>query len=525
MMDTKEDNSSDSEVRVPLVHNEQDDTETDEIPEEWDVADGRPRCSSMKEVSKLTFLDYTHSSIGSKKIVLKVYKRRWFILGLFSLLSFMQCTVWNTWGPISESSLTAFPSWDAKTIALFGNWGTITFVIFTVPMIWLCDFYGLRIGMLLSALLMALGTAVRCISMNETFFTWMAHTGANFNGIAGIVMCAVPPALSSLWFPPNERTTATGISSVFNQLGNAGGFLLGPLLVREPSGLSVNQTAKSNVQLMLRNDILSLMDAEALLCAILFFCVVLYFPSRPLLPPSLTSTVERLDIKSGVIHIFKNRDLMLLTISFSVSQGILGVWLGVMNMMIEMNINLDPIGLSQIQSGWLGFWAIVASCILALIIARLSDFLAGHMKLTIIILLSISSVAFTVLAMMCLAVIEPTSYLLYLSVIFGSCANYAASPLFLELAAEMAFPVDEAIIGAVMSCAYNLVGALFLFAFFIPNIGVTWMNYCLVLAPAVSIPFIYLSKEEYRRSNLDNTLETSMDNSLLINADGCDEEV
>jgi len=51
------------------------------------------------------------------------------------------------------------------------------------------------------------------------------------------------------------------------------------------------------------------------------------------------------------------------------------------------------------------------------------------------------------------------------------------------------------------------------------------MNYCLVLAPAVSIPFIYLSKEEYRRSNLDNTLETSMENSLLINADGCDEEV
>lgn len=46
---------------------------------------------------------------------------------------------------------------------------------------------------------MALGTAVRCISINETFFTWMAHTGANFNGIAGIVMCAVPPALSSLW--------------------------------------------------------------------------------------------------------------------------------------------------------------------------------------------------------------------------------------------------------------------------------------------------------------------------------------
>lgn len=58
---------------------------------------------------------------------------------------------------------------------------------------------GLRVGMLVSALLMSCGTAIRCISMNETFFTWMAHAGANLNGIAGIVLCAVPPALSSQW--------------------------------------------------------------------------------------------------------------------------------------------------------------------------------------------------------------------------------------------------------------------------------------------------------------------------------------
>jgi FLVCR family MFS transporter len=53
--------------------------------------------------------------------------------------------------------------------------------------------------MMVSALLMAFGTSIRCISMNETIFTWMAHSGANFNGIAGIVLCAVPPALSSHW--------------------------------------------------------------------------------------------------------------------------------------------------------------------------------------------------------------------------------------------------------------------------------------------------------------------------------------
>jgi FLVCR family MFS transporter len=91
-------------------------------------------------------------------------------------------------------------------------------------------------------------------------------------------------------------------------LGNAGGFLLGPLLVREPD-LSNNKTiTKSNVRL-LRNDILNLMDAEALICAILFFCVVVYFPSKPSLPPSLTSTVQRLNIKEGFLQILKYVDV------------------------------------------------------------------------------------------------------------------------------------------------------------------------------------------------------------------------
>lgn len=454
-----------------------------------------------------------------QKRVLRVYSRRWLVLMLFSLLSFMQCTVWNTWGPISNSSFTAYPSWNASTIALFGNWGTITYVIFTIPFIWICDVYGLRVGTLVSAFLMATGTAIRCISTSEETFTWMAHLGANLNGVAGIVLCSAPPALSSLWFPPNERTTATAISSVLNQLGNAGGFFLGPLMVRDPdedNGTAVvaNQTA------VLRRDIERLMDMEALICIGLFLCVLVYFPARPRVPPSVASAVPRLSIKDGVFHLIKNREVLLLTTAFSFSQGILGGWLGV------MDINLEIIGFSQAESGWLGVISIVASCLLALAVARLTDILTGRMKLTITVLLSLSAVAFAVLTLMCLGLVETSTPMLYGSVIVGSCANYAASPLFYELAAEVAFPVDETIVGGFMSCIYNLVGAIFLFAFFIPNIGVTWMNYCLVAAPVVSLPFVYLTKEEYRRSYLDaEPAAVEKDRSLLVNGDGQDDEI
>lgn len=50
------------------------------------------------------------------------------------------------------------------------------------------------------------------------------------------------------------------------------------------------------------------------------------------------------------------------------------------------------------------------------------------------------------------------------------------------------------------------------------------MNYCLVAAPAISLPFVFLAKEEYRRSSLDK--ECAGDKSaLLINNSGYEDEI
>ena len=44
---------------------------------------------------------------------------------------------------------------------------------------------------------------------------------------------AAPPLISSKWFPPNERTTATSINQAFNMLGNGLAMLIGQSSVRE----------------------------------------------------------------------------------------------------------------------------------------------------------------------------------------------------------------------------------------------------------------------------------------------------
>ena len=39
---------------------------------------------------------------------IRVYKRRWYILGLFGLLACHQCIVWNTFGPIESAVQYAY---------------------------------------------------------------------------------------------------------------------------------------------------------------------------------------------------------------------------------------------------------------------------------------------------------------------------------------------------------------------------------------------------------------------------------
>lgn len=52
---------------------------------------------------------------------------------------------------------------------------------------------------------------------------------------------------------------------------------------------------------------------------------------------------------------------------------------------------------------------------------------------------------------------------LFISVIIGASFNYACSPLFFELAVELAFPVSEGVVGAFLTISWNIVAALFLF--------------------------------------------------------------
>jgi len=78
---------------------------------------------------------------GDIKVETALYKRRWYVMLVFSVLTMVQGGLWNTWGPIAESSEKAF-DWTDGDIALFTNWGPIGYLIATFPLAWLIDVKG-----------------------------------------------------------------------------------------------------------------------------------------------------------------------------------------------------------------------------------------------------------------------------------------------------------------------------------------------------------------------------------------------
>lgn len=86
--------------------------------------------------------DRRYKSLGSVyQNKCKVYKRRWYILVVFSIVASLNNLIWNTWGPIQGTSQVVF-YWDSTTITLLADWGPISFVVAVVPMCWLMDVKG-----------------------------------------------------------------------------------------------------------------------------------------------------------------------------------------------------------------------------------------------------------------------------------------------------------------------------------------------------------------------------------------------
>ena len=223
----------------------------------------------------------------------------------------------------------------------------------------------------------------------------LCNLGACLNGVSGIIFCSAPPVISATWFPAQERVTATSVGQMLNGLGNGVSFLLARLFVR----------SSGDDDHILRREINNYLLSLAIPPVIFFICVLLYFPSKPPIAPSQSASSDegRLPLLSATKTLLSSPSAWLLVTVTAVSQSVPGTWAA----MMVTNLSQLQVSGQSLSEQWIDVLAMVSSTvvtILAIMAARLTDQLRGHMKTSILLLLSLATAAFTCLSLVSLQV-------------------------------------------------------------------------------------------------------------------------
>ena len=223
--------------------------------------------------------------------------------------------------------------------------------------------------MLIAAGIQLIGSVLRFIPTgNATTSTVLIYFGQIIADFAGPVGMAAPPLISSTWFPPYQRTTATAILAVASYVGLASSFLIGPAFVDDVKDSNIqkigdNYPLNSTQRDKYQKQINSLLYFEAGLQLFVLLVIVAYYPSKPPRPPSPSAATGRVDFKDGAKKLFKNYNFLLLATIYGTSTGLYAAWCSV----LYQNLSEYGISVDAKFAAWLGFVAVISgtfSCVL-----------------------------------------------------------------------------------------------------------------------------------------------------------------
>ena len=395
--------------------------------------------------------------------------------------------------------------------------------------------------MILGCLMLMIGSLIRCIPLVWDkiplhLYTILCFLSACSISAAGPIAMSAPLQLTAHWFPPNERNTATSVGQLFNALGNGLSFLLGLAMVTEPTELSGTKCDASGDTITFADlepretvrDIMSLNYTHAAVDIVLFILLVLYFPSKPEKPPSISSAEERLDFVGGFKILAKSLDTWLVLIAYAFPQCLIQLY---QSMMV---INLTDLDLDyatennsyveyetdtcegRICEHWVNTLGVVmcfVSVFTSIAVASFLTLFKRKMKLSIMLLLCMSAILFIISTLVLEQVITFNSLAglklaLYLLLIPAVTLAQSSSPIAFELSVENSYPVSEGVIGGWLTGWFNVLGGVFFLIFLIPDelghpLDPRWLNFVLPISVIVPLPALVMLTEKYTRMKTD----------------------
>ena len=274
----------------------------------------------------------------------KLYGYRWVVLGVFMFINLAIQMLWITYAPITGLAAEFYGVTDLQ-IGVLSMTFMIAFVPLSIPVSWVIDTYGFRIGVGIGAVLMGIFGLLRGFAgANYSLVLWSTVGIA----VAQPFLLNAWTTVPAKWFAIEERATAVGLITLANLVGTALGMVLTPILI-ESMTIPTVQLIYGGVSAVF---------------AVLFLILA---REKPATPPCAPGEEVRALMLDGLKHALKVRPFWF---ALAVSFIGLGIFNGVTTWIEAM---IRPRGFTPGDAGTLGALMIVGGIIGAVVIPALSD--------------------------------------------------------------------------------------------------------------------------------------------------------
>ncbi|XP_011926293.1 PREDICTED: feline leukemia virus subgroup C receptor-related protein 2 isoform X3 [Cercocebus atys] len=284
--------------------------------------------------------------------VIKVSRRRWAVVLVFSCYSMCNAFQWIQYGSINNIFMH-FYGVSAFAIDWLSMCYMLTYIPLLLPVAWLLEKFGLRTIALTGSALNCLGAWVKLGSLKPHLFP-VTVVGQVICSVAQVFILGMPSRIASVWFGANEVSTACSVAVFGNQLGIAIGFLVPPVLV---PNVEDRDKLAYHISIMFY-----IIGGVATLLLILVFIV---FKEKPKYPPSRAQSLSYAltspdaSYLGSIAQLFKNLNFVLLVITYGLNAGAFYALSTLLNRMVIWHypgeeVNAGRIGLTIVIAGMLG---------------------------------------------------------------------------------------------------------------------------------------------------------------------------
>ncbi len=371
---------------------------------------------------------------------------RWAVLAGFSLVAHNNGMAFISLSSISGKAQTFYGVTSSDI-----NLVVILFYALYVPFMpvgtWLVNSKdGVRRCVLVAALLLAVGTVVRVLGMNpnkESFYIMVLGSAICAINAPFVMTCFT--LVPNNWFPVEERSLATSIGVLANQVGMITGYLIPPLIVTEEE-----QGSRLKQQILLDHIVLA-----GICVGTLIYCYFFFF-SKPRVPAGPAAKREEMSMREATRLCFSNPQFWVWGGAFAIAAPI--YW--DMGTLLYQTMSPSDYSDTQIQIPGVLLQAIAIPAMIGVgaYLDRTKKYaLTGIMSL---VWASLSMAAFTYVL-----TLKDTTRNLILITVCACSAGFAFStmqPALLDIVAERTFPVPQGYTCAMLYFGTMVMGAVYI---------------------------------------------------------------